>query len=98
MITIANQAFPFDSESLVDYAFYTRFWSLQDFFREPLQCYSTPSWKKFSSVSRSEISLKFVSLCQLISILFHFRGHVASLVELLLLRLYLAVGVSRCLA
>ena len=35
----------------VDYAFYTKFWSLQEFFREPLVCYSKPQWKKFSTVS-----------------------------------------------
>lgn len=35
----------------VDYAFYTKFWSLQDFFRDPLKCFSKAQWKKFSTVS-----------------------------------------------
>ena len=35
----------------VDYAFYTKFWSLQEFFREPVLCYTKVSWKKFSTVS-----------------------------------------------
>jgi len=37
-------------EAPVDYNFYTKFWSLQDFFREPTQCYNKVLWKKFSTV------------------------------------------------
>ncbi|CAB4040338.1 THO complex subunit 1-like, partial [Paramuricea clavata] len=35
-----------DSE-VVDYVLYTKFWSLQDFFRSPTQCYHDLNWKKF---------------------------------------------------
>ncbi|XP_028399436.1 THO complex subunit 1-like [Dendronephthya gigantea] len=35
-----------DSE-VVDYVLYTKFWSLQDFFRSPTQCYHELNWKKF---------------------------------------------------
>ncbi|XP_046856915.1 THO complex subunit 1-like [Xenia sp. Carnegie-2017] len=32
---------------VVDYVLYTKFWSLQDFFRSPTQCYNDLQWKKF---------------------------------------------------
>lgn len=35
----------------VDYNLYVKFWSLQDFFRNPSQCYNKISWKSFSLVS-----------------------------------------------
>uniref|UniRef100_UPI00398F6768 THO complex subunit 1 isoform X2 n=1 Tax=Pristiophorus japonicus TaxID=55135 RepID=UPI00398F6768 len=31
----------------IDYNLYRKFWSLQDFFRNPLQCYEKISWKTF---------------------------------------------------
>jgi len=34
----------------VDYNLYRKFWSLQDFFRRPAQCYEKFAWKTFSSV------------------------------------------------
>ena len=40
-----------DQRSLsVDYALYSKFWQLQDFFRNPNQCYNNIKWKTFSSV------------------------------------------------
>ncbi|XP_041483923.1 THO complex subunit 1-like [Lytechinus variegatus] len=33
----------------VDYKLYRQFWSLQDFFRAPLQCYAKDKWKDFSN-------------------------------------------------
>lgn len=35
----------------VDYNLYCKFWALQDFFRNPNQCYSKVHWKTFSMVS-----------------------------------------------
>lgn len=31
----------------VDFNLYTRFWCLQDFFRNPTNCYAPKSWKPF---------------------------------------------------
>ncbi len=36
----------------VDYALYKKFWLLQDFFRNPTQCYERLKWKTFTTVSR----------------------------------------------
>ncbi|XP_018322203.1 THO complex subunit 1 [Agrilus planipennis] len=42
-----------DSESkkniVIDYSLYCKFWSLQDFFRNPNQCYNKVQWKVFTS-------------------------------------------------
>ena len=41
-----------DQRSLsVDYALYSKFWKLQDYFRNPNQCYTNVNWRTFSSVS-----------------------------------------------
>ena len=40
----------------VDYNLYCKFWALQDFFRNPNQCYDTVSWKLFASHSTSVLS------------------------------------------
>ena len=37
--------------SPVDYNLYRRFWSLQDYFRKPVQCYDKIPWKQFVAVS-----------------------------------------------
>lgn len=37
---------------IIDYSLYCKFWSLQDFFRNPNQCYNKVQWKLFCSVSR----------------------------------------------
>lgn len=34
----------------IDYNLYAKFWALQDFFRNPNQCYDANNWKKFSGV------------------------------------------------
>ena len=36
----------------VDYALYAKFWQLQDFFRNPNQCYTNVKWKTFSTVRK----------------------------------------------
>lgn len=36
---------------IIDYSLYCKFWSLQDFFRNPNQCYNRVQWKLFCSVS-----------------------------------------------
>ncbi|XP_075441354.1 THO complex subunit 1 isoform X2 [Ascaphus truei] len=35
----------------IDYNLYRKFWSIQDFFRNPLQCYDKSSWKTFLKYS-----------------------------------------------
>lgn len=41
-----------DSKNIViDYSLYCKFWSLQDFFRNPVQVYNKVQWKVFCSVS-----------------------------------------------
>lgn len=35
----------------IDYNLYSKFWGLQDFFRNPNQCYNQNDWKTFASVS-----------------------------------------------
>lgn len=42
-----------DSEDVqvkIDYNLYCKFWGLQDFFRNPNQCYNTVQWKTFALV------------------------------------------------
>ncbi len=34
----------------IDYALYKKFWQLQDFFRQPNQCYDRLKWKTFTTV------------------------------------------------
>lgn len=36
---------------IIDYSLYCKFWSLQDFFRNPIQAYNKVQWKVFCSVS-----------------------------------------------
>lgn len=40
-----------NSQVKVDYNLYSKFWALQDFFRNPNQCYDLTEWKNFSGVS-----------------------------------------------
>lgn len=44
----------------IDYNLYRKFWALQDFFRNPNQCYNKMHWKVFSTVS---IYIVFKSIC-----------------------------------
>nr|CAD7256968.1 unnamed protein product [Timema shepardi] len=50
--------FPFSERS--DYNLYGKFWALQDFFRNPNQCYNRVQWKIFSTHS-SNVLLAFKS-------------------------------------
>lgn len=40
----------FHSSIPIDYNLYRKFWSLQDYFRNPVQCYEKVSWKTFLKV------------------------------------------------
>ncbi|KAK3917778.1 THO complex subunit 1 [Frankliniella fusca] len=51
-----NEEFKADMKITVDYNLYSKFWSLQDFFRNPNQCYNKVHWKTFSSHSNSVLS------------------------------------------
>jgi len=42
---------PDEKNLSVDYALYAKFWQLQDFFRNPNQCYDNVKWKTFSTYS-----------------------------------------------
>lgn len=54
----------------IDYNLYCKFWSLQDFFRNPNQCYSRASWKMFQTVRKYLYCFNFVvSFCILANIL-----------------------------
>lgn len=44
-----------ESKVPIDYNLYRKFWALQDFFRNPNQCYMKMYWKVFSAVSFSYI-------------------------------------------
>jgi THO complex subunit 1 len=41
----------------VDFQFYLKFWSLQEYFRLPTICYNRPSWKTFQSNANDVIAL-----------------------------------------
>lgn len=54
----------------IDYDLYCKFWSLQDFFRNPNQCYSKAQWKMFQMVSKYIDSIKRIisnSICMTIT-------------------------------
>lgn len=40
-----------DQKHVIDFSFYCKFWQLQDFFRNPNQCYDKVQWKMFCSHS-----------------------------------------------
>jgi len=40
----------------VDYSLYCKFWQIQDFFRNPLQCYQKVPWKTFSNYASDVLS------------------------------------------
>ena len=48
----------------IDYNLYRKFWALQDFFRNPNQCYNKVQWKVFSTVS---IIINYLQKSKLIS-------------------------------
>ncbi|KAK3746286.1 hypothetical protein QZH41_016539, partial [Actinostola sp. cb2023] len=41
----------------VDYNLYRKFWALQDYFRNPTQCYNTEGWKKFSESTKEILNV-----------------------------------------
>jgi len=63
--------FVFRNSIPVDYILYRKFWSLQDFFRRPAQCYDKVAWKLFTNVSNSPISVYHsctLVRCRLVSV------------------------------
>lgn len=42
---------------IIDFTFYSKFWQLQDFFRNPNQCYNKIQWKQFCSVSDIDVKI-----------------------------------------
>ncbi|XP_017297830.2 THO complex subunit 1 [Diaphorina citri] len=40
----------------IDFNFYKKFWSLQDYFRNPVQCYNKVSWKMFTSYAETVLA------------------------------------------
>lgn len=38
------------SSILIDYNLYRKFWSLQDYFRKPVQCFDKAAWRAFAMV------------------------------------------------
>ncbi|XP_040209977.1 THO complex subunit 1 isoform X2 [Rana temporaria] len=49
---------PNNSSSIpIDYNLYRKFWSLQDFFRNPVQCYDKSSWKIFLKFSEEVLAV-----------------------------------------
>lgn len=49
---------PNNSSSIpIDYNLYRKFWSLQDFFRNPVQCYDKSSWKTFLKFSEEVLAV-----------------------------------------
>mgnify|MGYP004591125163 CR=1 FL=1 len=44
----------------IDYNLYCKFWSLQDFFRNPNQCYSKATWKMFQIVCKFFLKIENV--------------------------------------
>lgn len=47
-----------DEKHVIDFTFYCKFWQLQDFFRNPNQCYNKVQWKLFSSVGIDQCSFE----------------------------------------
>ncbi|XP_050298108.1 THO complex subunit 1 [Anthonomus grandis grandis] len=45
-----------DQKHVIDFSFYCKFWQLQDFFRNPNQCYDKVQWKVFCSHSMNILS------------------------------------------
>jgi len=43
----------------VDYSLYVKFWSLQDYFRTPVDCFNKKLWKTFTSVRQLQKRLIF---------------------------------------
>ncbi|KAL8610598.1 hypothetical protein ACOMHN_006317 [Nucella lapillus] len=52
-----------DSSIVIDYNLYRKFWSLQDYFRKPVQCFDKTAWKVF--IMYSDEVLSAFSSCKL---------------------------------
>nr|XP_034980970.1 THO complex subunit 1 [Zootoca vivipara] len=48
---------PTTSSIPIDYNLYRKFWSLQDYFRNPVQCYEKVSWKTFLKYSEEVLAV-----------------------------------------
>ncbi|XP_063307570.1 THO complex subunit 1 isoform X1 [Pelobates fuscus] len=48
---------PTNSSIPIDYNLYRKFWSLQDYFRNPVQCYDKSSWKVFLKFSEEVLTV-----------------------------------------
>nr|XP_060631128.1 THO complex subunit 1 [Anolis sagrei ordinatus] len=48
---------PTSSSIPIDYNLYRKFWSLQDYFRNPVQCYEKVSWKTFLKYSEEVLAV-----------------------------------------
>eukprot|EP00731_Ephydatia_muelleri_P028462 Em0020g106a len=84
--------------ALIDYNLYYKLWTLQDFFRQPTQCYMPEQWKTFTAVcagraagySDSHYFAKFLTSEKLMNLQLmdsHFRRHI--LIQFLVLFQYL---------
>lgn len=58
---------------VIDYSLYCKFWSLQDFFRNPNQCYNKMQWKLFCSVRINPISSNFITFICILACDKYFR-------------------------
>ncbi|XP_071964290.1 THO complex subunit 1-like [Antedon mediterranea] len=64
------------TEKPIDYILYRKFWSLQDFFRNPTQCYKKEKWRQFQKYSK--VVLDAFSSLKLDSVQGSKRKHQAS--------------------
>lgn len=52
LVTLIKTDVTFYSSSIpIDYNLYRKFWTLQDYFRNPVQCYDKFSWMTFVKVT-----------------------------------------------
>lgn len=73
-----------DSENVqvkIDYNLYCKFWALQDFFRNPNQCYNTVQWKTFALVNIEPNKSKLKSDKMSDDLLFLFLQHASSVLS-----------------
>ncbi|XP_072267444.1 THO complex subunit 1 [Pyxicephalus adspersus] len=54
---MGDEEAPNSSSIPIDYNLYRKFWSLQDFFRNPVQCYDKSSWKTFLKYSEEVLTV-----------------------------------------
>ncbi|KAL1498429.1 hypothetical protein ABEB36_009234 [Hypothenemus hampei] len=73
-----------DQKHVIDFSFYCKFWQLQDFFRNPNQCYDKVQWKMFCSHSINilntfqGIKLDYVTLTDQIANVGYFAKYLTS--------------------